>query len=101
MRGKGRDLAQGVYPRVGAPGTLGQDIFARYPFNGRSQCALDRGHPGLDLPSKELRAVVGQDQFEIAHDDCLESYRARSSSKPVVNLYKALPGAPYYSLRVG
>src|SRR4029077_12261751 len=80
LRAEACDLAQGMHPRVGEAGTLGQDVFASDPSNGQRQCALDRGRPGLDLPPGELGAVIGQDQFEIAHDDCLESSRVRLSS---------------------
>ena len=93
-----------TWPRACTPASVRPEPWGRtfspgHPSNGRGQCALDRGRLGLDLPSKELRAIVGQDQFEIAHDDCLESYRARSSSKPVANLYKALRGRTLVQLQ--
>ena len=90
---KSCDLAQGVDSGVGASRTLRQDFFAGDSSNGRGQRALDGGRLGLDLPPREVRAVIGQDQFEIAHGDCLESYRRRPSSNCLANLYKALPGA--------
>ena len=35
LRAEACDLAQGMHPRVGAAGTLGQDVFASDPSNGQ------------------------------------------------------------------
>jgi hypothetical protein len=98
--GKSCDLAQGMHPGIGASRTLRKNFLACYSSNGRGQGALDRGRLGLNLPSGEIRAVIGQDQFEIAHGDCLESYRRRPSSNSVANLYKALPGVDGCDCRI-
>ncbi len=64
---EGRYLGQRMHTGIGAAGALGQYIFAGQPSNSRGECALDGGAAGLHLPAGEVGAVVGEDQFEIAH----------------------------------
>src|SRR5277367_3549844 len=61
-------------PSVGAPGALGQNLFAGHSSNSRGQSALDCGGVRLNLPSGEFRAVIGQNDFEIAHGSRLGSF---------------------------
>ena len=50
-------------------------LFAGHPSNGQGQCALDGGSVRLHLPAGKLRAVIGQNQFEITHEDFIGAFR--------------------------
>src|SRR3954447_24453646 len=100
VSGKTCDLTKGMHPSIGASRALGQHFLACNASNGRDQRPLDGGRLGLNLPSGEIRAVISQDQFEIAHGDSLESYRDRPSSNSFANLYKPLPGVDGYDCRI-
>ena len=56
-----------MHARIGPSRALWQYVFAGNPSNSRGQRALNAGGTGLDLPATEIGAVVGQDQFQIAH----------------------------------
>ena len=62
--------------RVGAPGTLRQDLFAGDSSNSRGQRSLDGGGIRLYLPSQKVGAVVSENDFEIAHEERLGIPRA-------------------------
>lgn len=81
------DLGKGMDAGVGAAGALGEYVFAGQASNGRSECALDGGAAGLDLPPGEVRAVVGKDQSEIGH----VLFRVLRASKIIGFVYRALP----------
>ncbi len=58
------DLRQCMNARIGASGALWQKLFPREALDHRCQRALNGGPAGLDLPSVEGGAVIGERKFE-------------------------------------
>ena len=63
------DLGEGVDAGVGAAGALGKDALADGAVDGVGEQALDGGEVGLDLPSAEGGAVVGESELPVRHGD--------------------------------
>jgi hypothetical protein len=63
LKSKTGDLRESVHAGVGAAGALGQRRFTDDAAEGGLQLALDGGFAGLDLPSVEIGAVVGEGEF--------------------------------------
>jgi hypothetical protein len=67
LRPKCRHLRQCMHPRIRPPRSLRQYFFAGDSSNCRGKCPLHRCRVRLHLPSRELRSVIGENHFEIAH----------------------------------
>ena len=61
---KGGDLREGVDSGIGASGTLREQTLRGETLNGVGERALNCGLAGLDLPSVEGGAVIGESEFE-------------------------------------
>src|SRR5579872_914261 len=62
-----RDLAQRMHAGVGAPRPVDANLFAADRFDGGFQRALHRGAVLLNLPARERRAVIFDDEFVAGH----------------------------------
>ena len=67
LDGEGGDLGEGVDSGVGAPGALREDTLANSAMDGVGEEALDGGQAGLNLPSVEGCAVVGESELPVRH----------------------------------
>ena len=60
------DLGESVDSGIRTARTLGKECFSGEALDGRGKGALDGGLAGLNLPSVEGRAVIGESEFESA-----------------------------------
>jgi len=62
------DLAEGVDAGVGASGGVDGEVLGGEFAEDVNESALDGGLAGLDLPAAEVGAVVGEGEFDGAHE---------------------------------
>jgi hypothetical protein len=83
-------LGEGVDAAVGASGALGEYGLSGDVVDGLGEGSLDSGKSGLDLPTMEGGAVVGEDGFPNRHEDALDGIttgRIRSDRRTLRLLY--------------
>src|ERR1700675_89184 len=82
-----------MHPRVGAARALNRQTTLRQLFEHVSQGTLDGGLPGLNLPTAEIGAVIGQREFDVAHKSQLD-YRTRVQLEHLASRSQVMLSSP-------